>query len=321
MDAQATRDIMMADFEAVDDMVVVQEVEVRDEGDQDEVQQDTQGGDMVMNTLKHTKVDDAVALAEEIQGGGDAIAQEDGTAGNTLAVDADDAVVLLAVEVEEEDDLEDPLEEIQRDPEDPEDPQANMDHSSTLDPTTSRKEDVKVPYACDICKQTFTRSSSLLRHSRRHSGDGLLCLPCGKRFTGADTFKRHIESSHRGIRWPCTVNNCTKVFRTKGGLLNHEKIHNGSFRFLCLVYGAGFVYKSTHDHHLAKHTGERPYKCNTCERCFTHTSALAQHRQSCGMHDQPFGCPLCPVKFKTKRYLREKYKHRASLYNHRKSKH
>ena len=105
-----------------------------------------------MDIPKHAKADDAVVLVEGIQGEGDVVAQEGGTR-NIHAVDADDAVVLLAVGVEGGD----ALEEIQLDPQNP---QVDVEDSNTFDPTTSRTIDVKAPCACVTCKQTFTRSSS-----------------------------------------------------------------------------------------------------------------------------------------------------------------
>ena len=161
MDAQRTQEsdtvTVMEGIEAVDDMVVMQEVEVevRDEGEQDQFQQDAQLG-MVMDIPKHAKADDAVVLAEGIQGYGDVVAREGGTR-NIHAGDAEDAVVLLAVRVD------DALEEIQLDRQNP---QVHVEDSNTFDPTTSRTMDVKAPYACDSCKQTFNRSSSFTAPQR-----------------------------------------------------------------------------------------------------------------------------------------------------------
>ena len=72
----------------------------------------------------------------------------------------------------------------------------------------------------------------------------ILEYQCDKQFTEQGCLKRHIESIHEGVKYPC--NQCDKQFTEQGNLTKHVQ---------------------------AKHEGVK-YACNQCDKQFTHQSKV-----------------------------------------------
>ena len=75
---------------------------------------------------------------------------------------------------------------------------------------------------------------------------------------------------------------CTKFFMSRKGLIKHmQKIHAKKFTYVCPHCERGFVEKAQFEAHVNKHTGVRPYKCQTCTKSFRSEATVKQHAKIC----------------------------------------
>ena len=64
-----------------------------------------------------------------------------------------------------------------------------------------------------------------------------------------------------------------------------------------------FVTSEKVKRHTRIHTGEKPYKCNFCEKSYCQSSELIKHLRL-HLGENVYQCELCPLKFKTVKILR-----------------
>ncbi|XP_015585423.1 zinc finger protein 2-like [Cephus cinctus] len=163
-------------------------------------------------------------------------------------------------------------------------------------------------FPCDICGSLLPTANSLNAHKRRHSGlRPYVCNICGKSYTQSSHMWTH-KRFHMGVK-PYACQYCDQRFTIKPDLADHtRKKHTRERPFKCDVCNKAFLTGSVFYQHRLIHRGDRRYKCHYCEKAFTRTEALNNHIK---IHtgEKPHACDVCGRCFRQKGDMR---KHRRT---------
>ena len=114
-------------------------------------------------------------------------------------------------------------------------------------------------------------------------------------------------------RYKCTYRGCIKSYKSKGTLVDHEKMHAGLYK--CTFCGKPFGRLSYLEDHERVHTGEKPFACghDGCFKKFKALRNLSQHRHIHGA--KRYQCKLCPKQYSRRHALKThlKKKHNVAL--------
>ena len=136
------------------------------------------------------------------------------------------------------------------------------------------------PFECDICNKRFTYLHNLTTHRRKvHSVKDEQKQPQNS----DSTDKWIIYSGDKTRLFKCGYEGCGKIYTTKQALRRHLISHIGDSQFRCCYEDCAGALRYYDSQALAwhirrKHSIEKPFKCNICNKRFMRPDYLKRHK-------------------------------------------
>ena len=191
------------------------------------------------------------------------------------------------------------------------------------------------PIECNVCGRSFALLVHLNRHMKMHdSHRPFVCDHCGASFAEKGFLDMHMIAHKPENEKKATVTTaaakteqethrcrkCGETFSKKWRLQRHNTEKHRTrpalkttpnSRCICPICGKSLSYRLSV--HMRVHTGERPYKCTTCDKAFYQRSSLRTHLS---MHTgvKTHTCAECGKSFRLHGMLRQHMrKHNGDL--------
>lgn len=155
---------------------------------------------------------------------------------------------------------------------------------------------------CNVCFKVYSSSSTLSRHKRLHKRK---ILPSIKsvRTPLPVAIDSNEEAGHEGLH---VCQYCTKAFRIRKHLVDHERVHTGERPFSCNQCPLSFSRRAILWRHKKTHLGFRPYSCALCSKSFLMNFQLTQHIAKSHMPPKDvYACHRCDKTYCTILALRK----------------
>ncbi|XP_023939893.2 zinc finger protein 287 isoform X4 [Bicyclus anynana] len=162
------------------------------------------------------------------------------------------------------------------------------------DCTTTKDDDGKTIYQCNVCSKQFKKRPNFSQHYRTvHLKQRLKLRSCHLCEVKVPSWMRafHMEEKH-GLPAP-SCGACGKKFAFPWKVLRHQKFHHmGESDFCCNVCNMSFISRSKLEDHQKKHEPERPFECEVCHKRFRWPNNLKTH-MNIHLNNKPHVCKIC----------------------------
>uniref|UniRef100_A0A2A4K5P5 C2H2-type domain-containing protein n=1 Tax=Heliothis virescens TaxID=7102 RepID=A0A2A4K5P5_HELVI len=134
-------------------------------------------------------------------------------------------------------------------------------------------------YACTECGDKFDSKSKLKTHQKNNHDmeKKYKCANCSEVFQSHYKRSRHMAAEHKNkqeIKCP----HCPKTFVFRSMMMTHLRDSHLKFRnHVCGVCGWKAFNSNRLKNHMYKHSGEKNFKCDVCEKAFTTKKIMKAH--------------------------------------------
>ncbi|XP_047542941.1 zinc finger protein 23-like [Vanessa atalanta] len=154
-------------------------------------------------------------------------------------------------------------------------------------PTMSHGDGNGSPVTCEQCGIQLRDLRLYAQHFRRAHPDKnrtkypamktpCMCEQCGRIFQSMALLKDHMWVHTGEKRFKC--DRCEKSFTQKTNLVFHMRVHSATRpTYECPLCGKHFAFFNNRRRHMFIHTGLKPFKCDTCGKCFTTAGEQRAH--------------------------------------------
>jgi len=179
-------------------------------------------------------------------------------------------------------------------------------------------------FKCEVCSRSFAHKNNFNVHMERHAGLKFKCDLCDCEFSTKQRLKRHKSYMHSNSNQTLKCDKCNYVAKHPKLMISHQDVHkewteadavecpkckkkirnkkslwshirqvHSELQFKCDRFDCSYFGKTNADMKQHKESHEKKFKCNICEKLFSHKSELTQHNLI--KHEDPdrFKCHVC----------------------------